>query len=398
MIEFLKYRIFNPITSTEKYEKTIAEMDNNCKRIGEILDSEAYNNFMKLKEYVESGRCRNDITVVKNQKFKNSAEYELEKKLELLKKSKKVKKFLATGDNANSFDVEEYLKLKQRLETAEFKEKKAYLLDRQKHKKCKAYKNLEEYKYLKNSDDIKLLPKLQKSCKEYIAEMSQWKGSFSDDFVSAVLEKKWITQPVTALRHLQKSYSQSGDLQFTTDGKNINVTNSLLQILTRKEQADGLLWTDKYGFVSKKFSYTSGIVSTATKFVQTYGRIEAKILPPKTKETYHAFWLGCEQMLPFVNIFCINNGKIQVGAFNGYQSVVKKLPIPLKQKFYIVGIEWNSSEIIWKINGTKVFSAKILISEQMYLAFSSGVKDELNNASLPVSFDIDWIKCYKHQK
>jgi beta-glucanase (GH16 family) len=170
-----------------------------------------------------------------------------------------------------------------------------------------------------------------------------------------------------------------------------------LQIITRKEQADGLLWSDTHGFVPKKFSYTSGIVNTATKFVQTYGKIEAKILPPKTKGTYHAFWLGGEQTLPFINIFCVNNGKIQVGAFNNSQSITKKLSIPLKQKFYIVGIEWSPAEIIWKINGQKVFSTNIFISDQMYLAFSSGVKRELNNTDLPVSFDIDWIKCYRRK-
>ncbi|MDR2291880.1 MAG: hypothetical protein LBE11_00195, partial [Prevotellaceae bacterium] len=222
MIDFLKYRIFSPITSIEKYEKTIAVMENNCKKIGEILDSEAYNNFIKLKDYVESGRCKNDINVVKNQKFKNSVEYELEKKLKQLKKNKKVKKFLSKGDNSNSFEVEEYLRLKQKTETPEFKEKKAYLCDKDKHKKCTAHKTLEDYTYLKNSADIKRLPKLQEACKNYIAEMSKWKGSFGDDFTSAILEKKWITQPITALRHLQKSYSPSGDLQFISDGKNIN--------------------------------------------------------------------------------------------------------------------------------------------------------------------------------
>ncbi|MDR2651108.1 MAG: family 16 glycosylhydrolase [Prevotellaceae bacterium] len=397
MIDFLKYRIFSPVPSTEKYEKAIAVMENNCKKIGEILDSEAYNKFIKLKEYVESGRCKNDINVVKNQKFKNSDEYGLEKKLKQLMKSKKVKNFLATGSNSDSFEVEEYLRLKRTVETAEFKEKKTYLCDSAKHKKCQAYKTLEDYTYLKNSANIKLLPKLQESCKQYVAEMSKWQASFGDDFTSAILERNWITQPITALRHLQKPYSQSGDLQFISDGKNISVANSILQIITRKEQADGILWSDTHGFVPKKFDYTSGIVSTATRFVQTYGKIEAKIMPPKTKGTYHAFWLGSEQMLPFINIFCVNSGKIQVGAFGSTQTIVKKLPIPLKQKFYIVGIEWTPYEITWRINGKKVFSTNILISEQMYLAFSSGVKQELSNADLPVSFAVDWIKCYKHK-
>ncbi|MDR3226544.1 MAG: glycoside hydrolase family 16 protein [Prevotellaceae bacterium] len=397
MIDFLKYRIFSPIMSTEKYEKTIAVMESNCKKIGEILESEAYNRFVKLKEYVESGQCKNDIAVVKNQKYKNSAEYEIEKKLKLLAKSKKVKKFILTGSNSESIEVGEYLRLKQIFETDEYKEKKTYLCDIDKHKKCSAYKNLEDYNYLKKSEDVNLLPKLQKSCKKYVAEMSKWKGTFGDDFSSVVLERKWVTQPVTALRHLQKSYSQLGDLQFISDGNNINVTNSLLQIITRNESANGFVWSEKHGFVPQKFSYTSGIASTATIFMQTYGRIEAKVRMPKTKRTYHAFWLGCEQMLPFINIFCVNNGKVQVGAFNNSQSITKKIHVPLNQKFYVVGIEWNTSEIIWKINGKKVFSAEIRINEQMYLAFSSGVKKGISNMDLPISFDVDWVKCYKHK-
>jgi hypothetical protein len=398
MIEFLKYRIFSPVASIEKYEKAIAVMENNCKKISEILNSEAYGNFMKMKEYVESGRCRNEIDVVKNQKFKNSNEYRLENKLKSLKKDKKVKNFLATGNNSDSFEVAEYLRLKQTTETPEFKEKKSYLCNTAKHKRCEAYKTFENYIYLKKSSDIKLLPKLQKSCKQYIAEMSNWEGAFGDDFTSANLSERWITKPAsTALLHFNKPYSQSGDLQFTSDGKNINLANSLLQIITNKEQADGFAWSETHGFIPQRFSYTSGIVSTATKFAHAYGKIEAKILPPKTKGTYHAFWLGSEQMLPFINIFCISDGKIQIGAFNNSKRVAKKLSIPLKQKFYIVGIEWNSTEIIWKINGKKVFSTTIFIDEQMYPAFSSGVKQELSNTNLPVVFNVDWIKWYKRK-
>jgi len=397
MIDFLKYRIFTPIISTGKYEKSIATIENKCKKIREILDSEAYNRFVKLKKYVESGQCKNDIAAVKSQQFKNSAEYHLEKKLKQLAKSKNVKAYIAQGANEDSFEVAEYLKLKQTYDSAEFKEKKAYLCDNAKHKNCNAYQALKEYDYFKKSADIKMLPQLQTCCKKYVAEMTKWKNTFTDDFASVILEKRWITQPATTLRHLRKSYTQLGDLQFISDGKNINVTNSILQIITRNEQADGFLWTPTHGFIPQKFSYTSGIVNSATKFMQAYGKIEAKVRAPKTKGTYHAFWLGCEQMLPYINVFCVNNGKIQIGASNGIQNVAKNLSIPLKNDFYIVGIEWNESEIIWKINGRKVFSALIRLSEQLHLSFSSGVKAEQRPATLPISFDIDWVKCYKYK-
>ena len=397
MIDFLKYRIFAPIMATDKYEKSIAMQENNCKKIGEILNSEEYERFIKLKQYVESGQCKNEIDTIKSQQFKNSTEYHLEKKLNRFAKSKYVKEFIAKGVNQDSFEVTEYLNVKQTCESNEFREKKAYLCDTAKYKKCSAYKALKEYNYLKKSDAIKMLPKLQNACKTYVTEMSKWKNTFFDDFDSVILEKKWITQPATTLRHFRESYTQLGDLHFISDGKNINVTNSILQIITRHEQADGFLWTPTYGFIPERFSYTSGIINSATKFMQTYGRIEAKVRTPKTKGTYHAVWLGCEQMMPFINVFCINNGKIQIGASNGMQTITKKLSIPLKNDFYVVGIEWNESEIIWKINGKKVFSAPIRINEQLHLAFSSGVKTEQNASTLPISFDIDWVKCYKYK-
>ena len=397
MIDFLKYRIFNPITSTEKYEKSVALMERYCEKIGEILDSEAYNRFITLKKYIESGQCKKDIDVVKNQKFKDSSEYHLEKKLQQHKKSKRVKDFLTKGENQDSIEVVEYLKTKQICDSAEFKEKKAYLCDNTKHKTCIAYKDNEDYNYLKKSADIKELPKLQKKCKKYVEEISKWKLTFGDDFESVILEKKWITQPATALRYLKNSYSQLGDLQYLSDGKNINVTNSILQIVTRSEQADGYLWTKTHGFVPANFSYTSGMISSATKFMQSYGKIEAKVKMPKTIGTYHAFYLGCEQMLPFINVFCVSNGKVRIGADNGIQNLTKKLAIPLKNDFYIVGIEWNESEIIWTINGKKVFSTSIRINEQLHLVFLSGVKKEQNASTLPIAFDIDWVKCYKYK-
>jgi len=382
--------------ATAKYEGAIAMLDSKCKKITEILNSEAYGRYTKLKEYVESGQCKNDITIVKNQKFKNSSEYILEKNLNSLKASKNVKKYLATGENKDSFEVAEFLKVKKQVESAEFQQKKAYLCDKDKHKKCNAAKLLDEFNFLKNSNDIKSLPALQKSCEKYIAENSKWQSTFSDDFTQVTLGEKWITKPAAAQSHLQKSYSQYGDQQFTTDGKNLSLRNSVLQIITKNEKAEGTAWNEQHGFIPKMFSYTSGIISTATKFSQSQGKIEAKIKVPKTQGTYHAFWLGGNQVLPFVNIFCVNSGKLQVGAFTGSQSVVKKLPIPLKDDFYVVGIEWNEMEIVWKINGKIVFTGRISINESMYPAFSSGVKKE-GTAELPISFDIDWIKCYKRK-
>lgn len=333
MIDFLKYRIFSPITSTAKYENSVAVMENNCKTINEILNSAAYNRFIELKKYVESGQCKNDIAIAKNQHI----------------------------DAGN------------------------------------AAKSLAEYNMLKNSADIKNLPKLQKQCAKYMAEMSQWQGVLGDDFTSVQLDNKWTTKPAAGSLHFNKPYTQSGDLQCVTDGKNINITNSILQIITRHEQADGLLWTDTHGFVSKKFAYTSGMINSATTLAQSGGKIEAKVRMPNTKGTYHAVWLGGEQMLPFINVFCINSGKIQIGAVNNSQNITKKLAIPLKNDFYIVGIEWNESKIIWTINGKKVFSAPIRITEQLHLAFSSGVKEDQQAYCLPISFDIDWVKCYRHK-
>ena len=383
--------------ATAKYESAIAMLDSKCKKIAEILNSETYNRYTSLKEYVESGQCKNDIAIVKNQKFENSSEYILEKNLNSLKASKNVKKYLATGQNNDSFEVAEYLKVKSQVETSEFQQKKAYLCDKDKHKKCNAQKLLDEFNFLKKSNDIKSLPSLQKSCAKYIAENAKWQSTFSDDFTQGNLGEKWITKPAAAEQsHLQKSYSQYGDLHFTTDGKNLSIRNSTLQIITKNEKIEGLGWNEQHGFVPKMFSYTSGIVNTATKFLQSQGKIEAKIRVPRTKGTYHAFWLGGNQILPFVNIFCVNSGKLQVGAFTGSQNVVKKLPIPLKDDFYVVGIEWNEMEIVWKINGKIVFTGRISINEPLYPAFSSGVKTE-GITELPVSFDIDWIKCYKRK-
>lgn len=387
-------RLFNPIMSTAKYESQLAAMDNNCKKLKDTLNSEAYKRFLELKDYVESGKCKADIAAVKNLKYKGSAEFATEDKLKQLMKIKVVKEYLQNGANKDSVQVAEYLRLKTQIETPEFKERKAYLSDTEKHKKCEAYKQLEEFNSIKNSADIKQLPKLQKQCTEYLAQAEQWESTFSDNFDSAAIDSNWISKPLAGEKHLGKSYSQQDELQLTTDGKNLSVANSVLRIATKQEQAEGLRWDKTHGFVPSKFNYTSGIASTATKFEQSQGKIEAKLRLPKTSGTYSSFWLGSEKMLPIINVFSFGNGKFQVGAAKDGQSISKKLP-SLNDEFYIVCVEWNNAGISWKINGKEVFASNIRVDEKLYLAFSSGVVKDTN--ALPMSLDVDWVRCYKRK-
>ena len=327
------------------------------------------------------------------------------KKYFTLKKSKPLQDYFQIKD---SDILSKYNDLKAHVESDGFKERKAYLLLTDKFEKTEQFQKLQEYNKLNQSEKIRWYFKTLKEDK--FKEIKKWELTFSEDFESKKLDQqKWLTKFFWGEALLNNSYSLASDGHWYTDGNNVAIDKGVLKIFTRKEKANGLSWDSKFGFIPKEFDYTSGIISTGNSFRQQHGRFEAKIKVTSLAGIYHAFWLVGDKMLPEIDIFRKRGegSNALQGAFfweNGQKGKAKKSitsvgGLTLDSEFYILGVDWDEHKITWKINGVPFkVETNNLPQGSVYLVLSSGVNGKIDETKLPVTFEVDWVKCWTHKK
>ena len=96
-------------------------------------------------------------------------------------------------------------------------------------------------------------------------------------FPSGVDRKKWILRYFWGDAVLNDTYALADEKHLFTDGKNLEIAQGKLKIITKKEKIQGKAWDPKMGFFPKEFNYTSGLISSGKSFRQQYGLFEAKI-------------------------------------------------------------------------------------------------------------------------
>ena len=298
-------------------------------------------------------------------------------------------------ETSNSSLIADYEELKAYVNSDEFKTQKEYLLDKNRFNKSEEAKREQEYVNMKNSEEIKWYEATVNSNK--FDELKAWTLTFEDNFDDAkVDESKWMNSFFMGKMVLNDRYMLAGDKQYYTDNKNIDIKQSVLSIVTKKEKASGKVWNAKLGFLTQDFDYTSGLLSTANSFRQQYGRFEAKIKINSQAPVYQAFWLKGENKEPEIDIFKYNikKGQMQLSAYNKGAAVGNKFGgSGLAKDFFIYTIDWNADKIVWKINGYEVASAKNNINEPLFIMLSAGLNKDADN--LPVAMQIDWVRCYE---
>ncbi len=396
MINFFKSLFGSSIPSTRKYEAQLNEIEQAYAQFCELGSSAEYKRYLELKELTSSPDFARKLNEIKRLSYKGSAEWLAEKKYNRLRKNKDVKKYLKKGEGETLPYVKEYLALKAQLGSEEFLQRKSYLSDKNRHKLSDEYQRLEEYGHLSKSKVVADYAKLKKRYEKAFAERNSWDISLQENFARSPFSKQWSTTPYWSEAFLNQTYAQATEKQLPTDGLNLESQGGLLSIITRKEEANGLAWDSKLGFVPKAFSYTSGIVNTSRTFRQQYGRFAAKVKMTKAKNVYHAFWMGEEKMLPHITIFKVENGKMQAAVYTESNKAEKQIPYKLNEDFYIFELLWNpTTGLSWLINGKRVYNTSVSPDVPMYLAFSSGVTDDVADHNMPQHLSIEWVVCYQ---
>lgn len=386
----------------------------------EFRDSVAFKDFLAfeksndLKKYQE---LESYISSKEHKELLTSSSSELVKLNEKLnsylskKKSGPVKDFFAFGKSPKylayvafdtSKELSDYLTTEKYLSSDEHKNLMKSLeaketAEKEKRSKYDSFKNSKKYKwYLSVKDSGKF------------DEIKRLILVFEDDFTNGKLDKnKWITRYYWGDKLINDAYALETDKAFPTDGKNIEIRDSVLKIITRSEKTTGKMWKQPFGFLPQEFEYSTGLVSTAKSHKQKYGKIEARIKINYTEPVHHHFWMASEMNLPHVDILKQSRNKTKVGMSNlsGNPASAKSPEIrtaqfsglDITQDYFIYSLEWTKNKLVWKINDVVVNEqTQGVPQEEMYLVLSSGITGKVSQGKFPVSMDIDWVRCYTY--
>lgn len=224
--------------------------------------------------------------------------------------------------------------------------------------------------------------------------------NFFDDFTSARLNTSlWATRFFWGDAQLGKPYSFFSDQHAYTDGKNIRISDGKLVITTRPEEVEALAWDRQLGFLPKRFSYTSGLITTGNSFRLSKGVFEAKVRFSAQEGVFHSFYLVGDTRLPQIDVFRSTPGSSRFisGVYTvdeGMDTRASVGSLPFSSEFFILSVEISVEKILWKINGVTYFEETNSLPETpLYLVFASGVESGANPTG--ESFlEIDWVSCH----
>ncbi len=385
------------------------------KKLADFLSfsqSDTLRRYKELEEFVKSDALSQAKGKLSPKEYKRSEEAAKEKEFKKLRKSGEIKKYFKFLNSASyhefkriegSDELKKYQELKEFVNSEKFREVKEYmsLSPKKKYELSGEFKKEQEYRELKKSEQIIWYFKTKKNYP--FREIEKWELTFEDTFETGKLNQQtWLTRYYYGDKILDKNYVMGDDKHFFTDGKNIEFYDNKLRILTKREQAKGLVWHPMQGFYEKDFAFTSGVINTGKSFRQKYGLIKAKAKIGNSGVS-QSFSLLAEQMLPHVDVFRFEKNKLFAGNFwkNGSKtgftkSLSKTGGRRYTNDYFIYSLEWQPGKMIWKINDVVFKEQSAGVPDQdMYLLFNASLKENAAEAGLPSALEIDWVRAYK---
>jgi len=373
------------------------------KRFLKISDSETLTSYKALKTGVET----HSIAALKKMD-KASKEYQMYIDYQKLhdsadltffrdfRKSRNYRNYELMYNSPERNRLEELQKL---TETEEFKARVAYLEDTQKWDKTEgAAKEKRFAEICKTAEFINFQKYKNSNAFDFFRK---WNLVFEDRFDQGILNaENWMPRLYIANQTLGQNFSQPGDLQAFTDGKNLSVDGKSLKIQVRKEKTKGMQWQIPFGFVEKEFDYSSGIASTAKMEWWKHGILEAKVKYEPDQHIVDVLYLLGEEGTPQINLLemgVVNRMGLLARGKDGLQTYCESLSGLKKGEYYIFSVEWTTQSLVWKINGREVHRLTHQIpSFKMHLNAASVVVNDPQSV-LPHQFEIDWVRFYQHQ-
>lgn len=383
--------LFGMIPGTDKVESADDQLRLDYSAFQAYENSDDLKHYLDLEKEVTSSDFAIRKKKILKENYKASEEFRKETRYKQLSKK--------TKDGEQS---DELIALEKEINTDEFVKQKQYLTmkPKERYETTEEYKNEQEYLELKKSEKIVWYFKTKK--KYPFKEVEKWEETFNEPFTDSKLNDRWMTRFFWGDAILDEAYTMSDDKSFPTDGKNIEFYDNKIRLVTKHEEIQGKKWHPTHGFLQDTFDFTSALISTGKSFRQKYGVFKAKI-KMSPSEVSQAFWMVGEGVVPHIDVAKVEGGKL----FSNYFWAASKGQAPSKSlskigaskfvdQYFIYTLEWSPNKLVWKIND-KVFKTQSsgVPQDEMYMVFSTALKDWASDSNLPSAMEIDWIRAYK---
>ena len=372
-----------------------------------LLDEGIPLKFEKLQTYVKAGAFKADKAKFKAEKDKSTNwettdAYKKQQEFIQLKSSDDIRfyiKFKKSRAYKNYLNIKESSILKQlrdiekEVTSDKFKERKAFLADKNRYEKTDDFKALKRFEELNNKNEIQVYNKYHTN--DQFGFFRNYKLNYEENF-DTIDTATWSSITPIAEKGLGKNVATANQLSYFLK-ENAKANSSTCQIISKKEQVKGIAWNPPLGFIEKEFEFASALIHNLKAFKQEYGYFEAKLKSPKADGVTSSISLINESELSCIRIATIENGLAKGGVINmvDQKRTFTGISIAeLSHNFEIIGLSWTPEKLEWSLNGEVVGHIERSIPhEELGLRIESEVTDI--NAKLPHTFEIEWIKCYQ---
>jgi len=262
------------------------------------------------------------------------------------------------------------------------------------------YEKEVRFKELSQDSDIKNYLRYEKSdAFHFIKRFTQ---IHAEDFSDNKLDnKRWANAYRWSHEHIKGNYSNPGEFQAYTEGENTEVIDGQLHIITKRKDANGRVWSEKKGFITAPFKYTSDLI-TGESFTNGGGCILIKFkLDGTEKPLQHFIRTYDEKNQRSTTVMeSLSKRKFRVGRSlrahkeTDLYSDIKG--INLEKDFHILELEWNSEVVSWRLNGYLIHQdSRVAKISDLHLAIGSRLTGEAGSEGKII---IDYIRVYADRK
>ncbi|HZK97172.1 MAG TPA: hypothetical protein VFC67_23425 [Prolixibacteraceae bacterium] len=419
----VEYRLFLELEATERgnLDDRSKRKDPKIKIYRKYLNSRVYKNVKiveelglpakleQLKQETSTKSFLEREAYLKNAaRFETTPDYAPLKEFKQLSKSSEMIFYLKCSKSSlyanyqkivDSKELARLIELRSEVENPEFKQRVAFLKNKNRFNTTPARTTEKEFYKLENSKTIKNYFQLQK--RPELAFFNQWEVVMEENFaVHQLSTTLWEPENYWGSKMAGFSFSQSNELQAYHGLKNIVIRNNVLSIVTKAEKSEGKVWDPAIGLLTKKFDFSSGILNTGNSFRFKEGVIEAKVKFRANKAFTSAFSLTGNQPFPQIDVFrsgnnCVGLGIIDQPGIKGVKQLAQIKGLNYNN-FHIFRVEISGNLVVWKINNYEVHREHVSRNlGELFINFIGSLHQPVNGESLPHHFEIDWVRCLK---
>ena len=395
---FLRAYLRRQLLSTNKFEDAMEQLRVDAERYRKVEKMPKVTEFLTLEKEVTSSAFQAQKKRIAKAKYADSDEAKKLAQYKTLERDKYVKAYLKKGTEEGRGSVQRYLELGKEIETADFQKRLEFWRNKNRWATTPEGEREAQYTDLLKDEDIIFY---QKADLKQIEQFEQFQLVYSDDFYWTRLDASdWKAGAVYPSKDFKAVHSYQNEKQAYTGGKNVETSDSILYIKTKKEPTQAAAWDEKKGFVTKEFAYSSDMISNEKVAIEEGAIVQVKVRC--RGHLNHGIYLRSAKHVPFISLFNYVGLKLFVGIKDQLKGVenMKCLDGLQPVEYVIYTVSWQKDEIVWLVNNLEVFRTKNLIpkGEKLYMHLYSYIMEKVNTRyATEGDLEVDWVKVYKRK-